>query len=103
MSSGNAEGLQSGAGQSPTPATCSLLEHAYTILHVDDIRARTAILGQDWAAKTLPPLREIAAENLRHDLDDAKQLQVPPSSSLGQSCILKFRLGLAHSPRLVLP
>lgn len=36
-----------------------------------------AILGQDWVAKTLPLLRESAAENLRH----AKQLQVHPSST----------------------
>ena len=63
-------------------AACSLLEHAYTILHVDDIKARTAILGNDWAAKRLPALREIAAENLRHDLDDAKQLQVQCSALL---------------------
>ena len=61
---------------SEDPLLCSLLEHGFTILHVDDISARSAILGQAWDRKKLPALREVVAENLRHDLDDAKQLQV---------------------------
>ena len=76
--------LITGADHRPVPdlpAVRSLLEHGFTILHVDDVAARSAILGADWSARQLPPLREVVGENLRHDLDDAKQLQVGPRSA----------------------
>lgn len=57
---------------------CSLLEHGFTILHVADELARAPILGPGWDKPQLPVMKEVTGENLKHDLDDAKKLQVCP-------------------------
>lgn len=55
---------------------CSLVEHGYTIYHLTDGFVRPAPPANlKWREFVPPALEEITAENLKHDLDDARQLQ----------------------------
>ena len=63
--------------RSSVAASCSLLEHGFTILHINDQQARGLSLLKlpNWTGK-LPEFEEVTSENLKYDLEDARKLQV---------------------------
>ena len=54
--------------------TCSLVQKGYTVLHVDDVYARAYVTPERWMEPP-PAFREVTADNLKFDLEDALKMQ----------------------------
>ena len=73
--------------------TCSLIQKGYTVLHVDDVYSRAYVAPVKW---DLPPpsFREVTADNLKFDLEDALKMRKRIMGCRNpEELVAKFRCG----------
>ncbi len=58
----------------PGCGCCSLVQKGYTVLHVDDVYSRAYVTPEKWTEPP-PAFREVTADNLKYDLEDALKMQ----------------------------
>ena len=56
------------------PSSCSLVQKGYTVLHVDDVYSRAYVPLEQWDSPP-PAFREVTADNLKFDLEDALKMR----------------------------
>lgn len=53
---------------------CSIIQKGYTVLHVPEIYSRAYVEPDKWGSP--PPIfKEVTADNLKYDLEDAAKMQ----------------------------